>query len=198
MAQRITRRMFIMLNRQGNRELEASMMYYSMALWFDANNLPGSKIWCKTHSEEERKHSYKFFEHLSDRRIVEGDDKMEPIMVRDFGAAKQSDFKWEQDSHIKLDLTRGTFAAKFANPVDVWKAAYIEEQENSKAIHEILTEARKVNDYTTEKLITGFFLEEQLEEEKAVEEILTNAQLVTARGPDLYFELDRRMPSKPH
>lgn len=34
--------------------------------------------------------------------------------------------------------------------------------------------------------------------ENILEEILENTLLVTSKGPDLYFELDRHMPSKPH
>lgn len=29
-------------------------------------------------------------------------------------------------------------------------------------------------------------------------QILENAQLMTKRGPELYFELDKSIPSKPH
>jgi len=44
-AVRITRKMFDMLNAQGNREWEASLFYAGCSHWFNKNELRGSEQW---------------------------------------------------------------------------------------------------------------------------------------------------------
>lgn len=68
-ATHITRRLHRLLNAQGNREWQASLLYAGMAIWFEHNELPGSHAWCMKHSEEERRHAFKIFNHLALRRI---------------------------------------------------------------------------------------------------------------------------------
>ncbi|EWM20700.1 ferritin [Nannochloropsis gaditana] len=65
----ISRRIFKLLNDQGNREFENSLTYTAFSHWFDYNELPGSASWCKTQAQEERGHALKILEHLSSRRI---------------------------------------------------------------------------------------------------------------------------------
>jgi len=44
-AVRISRKIFDMLNAQGNREWEASLFYAGCAHWFNKNELHGSERW---------------------------------------------------------------------------------------------------------------------------------------------------------
>lgn len=67
----------------------------------------------------------------------------------------------------------------------------------SKEYFECLQLARESNDFT-EQMVLHELIPSQFEEENVLEEILENAMLVTKRGPELYFELGAKMPSKPH
>jgi len=66
---------------QANEELNASNLYLSMSLWFHDLELPGSAQWCRTHSDEERTHALKIFDHIVKRRAKGG-------MVRSLEAQK--------------------------------------------------------------------------------------------------------------
>lgn len=64
----ISDRMLEGLIDQANQELNASHFYLSLSLWFHDQELPGSAAWCRTHSNEERDHALRIFDHLVKRR----------------------------------------------------------------------------------------------------------------------------------
>ena len=255
----ISRRLFKLLNDQGNREFEASLTYSAYSLWFTHNELNGSASWCRTHAEEERTHALKIFDHLASRRIEEGVTGVAGEEGEGFGtggataAATEGEgaerkpglaelqtesapqttttFAWEKTPNILFSVN-GPVASAFTDPVAIWRDALGQERKNSKRFFQLMAAARETQDYVTEHFILNFSIPEQLEEEKAVEEIFGNAVsglvgdtgekkgggwmdrwltttaspnptpsqqlLVTMRGPEFYFELDKTLPGKPH
>lgn len=55
------------LNRQINRELEASYLYLAMANYFEREGLDGFAGWMEAQSDEERDHARRLLDHLRDR-----------------------------------------------------------------------------------------------------------------------------------
>lgn len=53
------------LNKQINEELYSSYLYWSMASWFESQNLPGFANWMKVQSEEEYMHARKFYDYIN-------------------------------------------------------------------------------------------------------------------------------------
>ena len=53
------------LNNQINEELYSSYLYWSMASWFESQNLSGFANWMKIQSEEEYLHARKFYEYIN-------------------------------------------------------------------------------------------------------------------------------------
>ncbi|OZJ05197.1 hypothetical protein BZG36_02447 [Bifiguratus adelaidae] len=160
MAMKISDSMLAGLIRQANRELENSNYYLSASLWFADQELNGSAAWCRQHSEEERTHGLKIFDHIAKRR------------------AKGSMVHLEEQVR-----------PQFNSPLDVWRLALEQEQINSKCIHDLVAQARKENDFTTDNFLQ-WYVNEQLEEESAVDDILTNAEEVL-KTKGLYRDYDK-------
>ncbi|KAI9028365.1 ferritin-like superfamily [Hyaloraphidium curvatum] len=138
---------------QANKELQSSNYYLTFSLWFEDRELPGSAAWCRHHSEEERSHALKIFDHLIKRRA-------KGIMLQPLEA-------------VRVD---------FKDPVEVWEAASAQERDNSASIFSIMKLARQTDDYTSEELLR-WYISEQMEEEAAVNDILTNArEIVKTQG----------------
>jgi ferritin len=202
-ATAISRRLFKLLNDQGNREIESMLAYTAYSHWFNHNELPGSASWCKTHAEEERGHAMKIFDHLSSRRIEEAVTGLAGEGGEGGGAGGTSGgteteageaaerkpslgqlqteadpqasttFAWERTLNIVLDV-KGPITTTFADPVAIWRSALEQERENSRRFFQIMAAARETQDYVTEHILLTFFIPEQLGEEKAVEEIFSN------------------------
>jgi len=202
-ATAISRRLFKLLNDQGNREIENMLAYTAYSQWFAHNELPGSASWCKTHAEEERGHAMKILDHLSSRRIEEAVTGLAGEGGEGRGASGTSSgteaeageaaerkpslhqlrteadpqastaFAWEETPNIVLDV-KGPVTTTFANPVAIWRSVLEQERQNSKRFFQIMAAARETQDYVTENVLLNFFIPEQLEEEKAVEEIFFN------------------------
>ncbi|KAL0087769.1 ferritin [Phycomyces blakesleeanus] len=154
------------LIQQANRELSSSNAYLSLSLWFHDQELPGSAEWCRTHSDEERSHALRIFDHIIKRRAK--------------GALVKT-----VDAQNKYE---------FANPAEAWKLAMENEQENSRQIHKLVSLARKEEDWTSDNLLQ-WFVQEQLEEESAVEDIYTNAaNLIKTEG--LYRQYDDKIKTR--
>ena len=55
------------INKQINAELWSAYIYYAMAAWLEANDLPGMATWMKVQVQEELFHADKFFNFLVER-----------------------------------------------------------------------------------------------------------------------------------
>ncbi|KAF7732035.1 hypothetical protein EC973_007140 [Apophysomyces ossiformis] len=154
---------------QANQELNASNMYLTLSLWFHDQELPGSAAWCRTHSDEERQHALRIFDHIVKRRA-------KGSLVRDI------------EPQVPMSVLN--------SPVDAWKLAFENEQENSRRIHRLVFQAREEKDWTTDILLQ-WFVNEQLEEESAVQDIYTNASEVV-KTSGLYRQYDEKIKYKEH
>lgn len=76
---------------QANQELNASNLYLSMSLWFHDQELPGSAIWCRTHSDEERDHALRIFDHIVKRRA-------KGALIRNVDPKQSFDFETPADA----------------------------------------------------------------------------------------------------
>lgn len=172
MALRLKDNVFKALVQQANREMQASQFYLLASLRFHDWEMPGSATWTRTHSDEERNHSLKIFDHLIMRR------------------AKGLRVGGQEVETMRLDKQN------WETPMDVWDALLKSERENSAAIHGVMKLARQEDDYSTESLM-NWFVEEQMEEEAIVEEIYKNAKEIQ-KTSGLYRDYDQQVAGKEH
>lgn len=68
----IDERMNEAINKQINAELLSAYIYYSMAQWFEAEDLPGMAQWMYAQTQEEMFHAHKFANYVNERggRVV--------------------------------------------------------------------------------------------------------------------------------
>ena len=172
-ARSISTKLTKLLVNQANRELDASRMYLAMDLWFRFNDYPGSASWCQTHSQEERVHAMKIFDHLSLR-------------------------KTEQHCQVTSEvLTDWSMTDVEANSIStVWKKALDQEVANSQHYFEMYKVAQEENDFVTQQFL-DWFLKEQLMEENAVEDIYNKTIKLEQTG-GLYAAVDKDMMKMDH
>ncbi|MBD3292154.1 MAG: ferritin [Armatimonadia bacterium] len=68
----IDERMNEAINKQINAELLSAYIYYSMAQWFEGEDLPGMAAWMYAQTQEEMFHAHKFANYVNERggRVV--------------------------------------------------------------------------------------------------------------------------------
>jgi len=172
-ARAISSRMTTLLANQANRELDASRMYLAMDLWFRFRDYPGSASWCQTHSQEERTHAMKIFDHLALRQT-------------------------EKHCAVSKELlTEFTMDDIDENKVSsVWKKALDQETKNSQCYFEMCKVAEEENDYVSQQFL-DWFINEQLMEENAVQDLYAKALKLEKTG-GLYAAMDEDMTKMDH
>lgn len=125
------------LNKQLNKELQASYMYLSMAAHFEAVNFPGFAKWMTAQSEEEREHAMKFWE-----------------------------FIYATNGQVEL-LPIDQPPTKFSSPLDAFEKALAAEQENTKEINKLYEAAQSNKDYAAQVFLNWFVEEQVKEENMA-------------------------------
>ncbi|KAL3918129.1 MAG: hypothetical protein SGARI_007545, partial [Bacillariaceae sp.] len=166
-ARSITPQLAALLNSQANRELDASRMYLSLNLWFDYHDYPGSAKWCRSHSEEEREHATKIFDHLALRKTES---------ACSISKSELTEFKIDD-----IDPNSGKLS-------DIWKMALDQEVQNSQKYFEMAQVAEEQHDFVTRQFL-DWFLNEQLMEENAVSDIYEKALKLEQTG-GLYRAMD--------
>jgi ferritin len=70
----IDERMCEAINKQINAELLSAYIYYSMAQWFESEDLPGMAQWMYAQTQEEMFHANKFASYINERggRVIMG------------------------------------------------------------------------------------------------------------------------------
>jgi ferritin len=174
-ARSITPQLAALLTNQANRELDASRMYLSFNLWFDYHDYPGSAKWCRTHSEEERVHAMKIFDHLALRK-TESACTISKDMLNE----------WKIED---IDPNTGKLS-------DIWKMALDQEVENSQKYFEMAKLAEEEHDLVTRQFL-DWFLNEQLMEENAVSDIYEKAIKLEQTG-GLYRAMDADFTTMDH
>jgi len=134
------------LNKQINQEMTAAYSYLAASAWFDNINYDGFAKWMAVQRKEELEHAGKFIDYLLDR-----------------GG--------------ELDLAAVPKPkGKYNKPIEVFKAALTNEQNNTKSIYELYKLAVDEHDYATQSYLK-WFIDEQVEEEKIMHDAIGMLEL---------------------
>lgn len=133
----VSKKVVKLLNEQVTMEAEASQVYLAMAVWAEANGWKGTSAFMHAQTEEERGHMKKFLHFL----IEVGE---QPVV---------EGLKTPQN--------------EYKNIKEVFEAALKHEKKVTASINNIMTEARKANDYAATAMLQ-WFISEQVEEEATV------------------------------
>ena len=125
------------LNEQLNAELYSAYLYYSMAAYFEAENLSGLGNWMRAQAMEELSHMDKFFKFINERG---GKVELKEI--------KAPDTKWE-------------------HPVAVFTQVCEHEASVTDLINELMDLAIKEKDFATKIFLDWFVSEQVEEEATA-------------------------------
>lgn len=153
------------LNEQLKWEIYSGYLYLSMASYFEDKGLTGFSHWMKAQASEEIMHAMKFY-----KFIFERDGK---VILEEIPAPPKN---WE-------------------SPEGVFEFAYKHEQEVTRKINNLMSLAKKFEDYATENFLQ-WFVEEQVEEEASFKEILLKLRLIK-NDPQALFYLDKELSQRP-
>ena len=127
------------LNRQIEKEFDASVVYLGMYTYFEKELFKGFAAWFKKQTSEERTHAQKFIEYILDR----GETPTIPAT------------KSPRNSYKSV--------------LDAMKGALAHEQANTAGIHECLKVAQQAGDPATAEMLQWFVKEQVEEEKWASE-----------------------------
>lgn len=127
------------MNAQINKEWYSSLLYLSMAAYFENKNLPGFSHWMRLQADEEREHAMKFYEHLIERggRVL-------------LNAIEAPITDWQSS-------------------LEVFKEAQAHEAKVTASINALYELAQKEKDYPAQVLLQWFITEQVEEEKNAAE-----------------------------
>lgn len=127
------------INDQVTHELYASIVYLSMAAYFESINLSGCAHWMRVQSREEHEHAMKLFDYLNDR-----------------------------GGRVRLKAMAEP-PVDFESPLAVFEKALEHEQKVTGQIHHIYALALKDGDYATQVMLHWFIEEQVEEEKSATQ-----------------------------
>ena len=143
------------INKQVNAEFWSAYLYLSMSTWFDNKGLPGFANWFRVQFQEEQDHAQKFMAYL-----VSKGNKVNLMPI------EKVDTSW--DSVLKA----------FQDTLE-------HERVVTSLIHNLVSIARKENDYATENMLQ-WFVNEQVEEEETAQSMIDGLKLIGDNGFGLY------------
>jgi len=143
------------INKQINAEFWSAYLYLSMSAHFSNEGLPGFANWFKVQFQEEKDHALKFMNYL----IAKG-NKVQLMPI------EQVDTSW--DSVLKA----------FQDTLD-------HERVVTSLINNLVSIARKENDYATENMLQ-WFVKEQVEEEETAQAMIDGLKLIGSNGFGVY------------
>ena len=152
------------INQQINAELGASYSYLAMSGWCQNQNFLGAATWLRIQSQEEHLHAMKLFDFVLAR-----------------GGAVE---------FMAMPKPVGTFKSI----VDVFEAAYRQEQEVGRQIDQLYELAFKEKVFAAMAELQ-WFLTEQTEEEKTAREIAAKFRMVKD-DPASLLDLDRELGTR--
>lgn len=153
------------LNEQVKWEIYSAYLYLSMAAYFEDKGLEGFAHWMKSQTAEEMMHAMKFYKYI-----------------------------FERDGRVVLEEIPAP-PKDWDSPEDVFAYAYKHEQEVTARINNLMTFAKKNEDYATENFLQ-WFIEEQVEEEASFKAILQRLKLIK-NDPQGLFYLDNELKQRP-
>ncbi len=130
-----------LLNEQVALESESSNIYLAMAVWAEVNGWRGTAKFMYKQAEEERGHMQKLISFLMDIG--------EPVSIAGMKDPVNS----------------------FKDIAEVFAVSLKHELKLTASIHNIMTEARRTNDYAATSFLK-FFVDEQVEEESNMEKVI--------------------------
>lgn len=133
-------------NDQITMEFASSVAYWQMSAHFQAGNLTGMAAWMRMQAEEEKNHANRFMSFVLDRGNAVS-----------LGAIEAPESNFESVEHV-------------------FRTALAQEQEVTKAIHDLYRLASESGDLASYPFLQSF-IEEQNEEEATVETILERVRL---------------------
>lgn len=155
------------INEQINAEIYSAYLYLSMSSWFEDQNLIGFSNWMRCQYLEESMHAMKLYNFVNERG---GRVYLKPI------AGPETDW----------DTFEGVFEQVAEHEAHV-----------TKLINNLVTIAKKLNDYASESFLM-WFVDEQVEEEATADELLTRLRMIKGDNNALYTldtELKNRAPA---
>ncbi len=153
-----------MIVEQMNFEIHSAYIYLAMGAYCDSIDMPGFANWFKIQWEEEIYHSTRMYEYIVERG---GRPILESI------EAPQKEW---------------------SSLIDTFEKALIHEQEVTKRINSIMTEAVNLSDHATRSFF-NWYIDEQVEEEATVDTIIKQLKMVKDSGHGL-FMMDKEMGSR--
>lgn len=144
------------LNQQINNELYASYIYQAMGAQFEAEGLEGFASWMALQTQEELEHARKIYDYINERG---GRVELRAIAEppKDFGS-----------------------------PLEAFQAALEHEEMVTGKINELMSLARKHDDYATESFLQ-WFVDEQVEEEESVNAIIDKLEMIGGASSGIYI-----------
>lgn len=143
------------INKQINAELWSAYLYLSMSTWCAHEGLPGFANWFKVQFQEEQDHALKFMNYL----IAKG-NRVELAPIEKVETSWDSVLKTFQDT---LDHKRVV----------------------TSLINNLVSIARKENDFATENMLQ-WFVNEQVEEEETAQGMIDSLKLIGNNGFGVY------------
>ncbi len=126
------------LNKQYNIEVHSAYIYRNMAIWANAQDLPGMKSWMEHQYNEEMSHAEKIYNYINERNADVTLDKID-----------KPEGKWD-------------------SMLDVMKAALKHEEYVSSRFIELTDLANADKDYATTVFLQWFLTEQVEEEEQSM------------------------------
>lgn len=143
------------INKQINAEFWSAYLYLSMSTWCAHEGLPGFANWFKVQFQEEQDHALKFMNYL----IAKG-NKVQLMPI------EKVDTSW--DSVLKA----------FQDTLE-------HERVVTSLINNLVSIARKENDFATENMLQ-WFVNEQVEEEETAKAMIDGLKLIGSNGFGVY------------
>ena len=133
----LSEKLLAAINDQIEHELFSSNLYLAMAVYFEAQSLPGFAQWMRVQSDEERAHALKFVDYVND---VGGRVKVHAI--------SEPPSEW-------------------SSPLDVFENVLRHEQKVTSLIYTLYEIALKDKDYAAQSMLKWFIDEQVEEEKNA-------------------------------
>lgn len=152
------------INEQIHAELSASYSYLAMSAYCDHHNFTGAAKWLRVQSQEEYAHAMKLYDFLLAR-------------------------------HARVALAAPKAPRNdFGSIVEVFEAAYAQEQDVTASINRIYELAFKERSFDAVVMLE-WFVNEQVEEEKTAREIVARLNMVKD-DPASLLDIDRDLGSR--
>jgi ferritin len=135
----ISKKLADAINDQINFELYSGYIYFSMAAWFQAHNLPGMAHWMEVQIDEEYSHAIRFYRHVVERG---GEVIVKPIQGPQ---------------------------TEFASPLEIFEIAYEHEKIVTQRIYKIGDIVDEERDRAAHPMLQWFYNEQVEEEKNTSE-----------------------------